>query len=89
MFDSRQWRMIVSARFDDLSIKRLGAPSCGENREAGVNPARSRHCDEKCSQSQETCPTLLQPSQHSRTGVQAAQDSPPESRYCLFPCRKS
>jgi hypothetical protein len=24
----------------------LGAPSFGENREAGVNPARSRHCDE-------------------------------------------
>ncbi len=27
-----------------------GAPIAGENREAGVNPARSRHCDENCRQ---------------------------------------
>lgn len=39
-------------------------PRKGENREAGVNPARSRHCDEKPSTvflSQETCPSALQP----------------------------
>jgi hypothetical protein len=64
----------VRAFIVDLLIKCQGAP-IGENREAGVNPARSRHCVEnRVSLSQETCPDALQPSQHSRKGVQAATD---------------
>ena len=43
----------------DLFNQRQGAPK-GENREAGVNPARSRHCIEKLvSLSQETCPVAF------------------------------
>src|SRR5437870_13137667 len=56
---------------------RLGAPhKSGENREAGENPARSRHCEDRRSevtmQSQETCPDVLAAFERPRKGVQAA-----------------
>ncbi len=71
-FDTSKIAMILSAAvsesIDLCTTKHLGAPVYGENREAGENPARSRHCDEirNClyedggeSLSQETCPSCF------------------------------
>src|SRR5688500_3418709 len=64
-FDTLWITVIVSASFKIVLFirKHPGAPLDGENREAGENPARSRHCDERSklnSSSQETCPDALQ-----------------------------
>ena len=47
-FDTLGRTVLVSASFKIVLFirKHSGAPLDGENREAGENPARSRHCDE-------------------------------------------
>jgi len=53
-FDSLRCRVLVCRHIKlskrSLHTKYPGAPPCGENREAGETPARSRHCYENDAQ---------------------------------------
>ena len=107
-FDTPEISVILSGRSQTdvivlCKIKVSGCPHCGENREAGVNPARSRHCDENCRQTpfvrlERQMPkpgdlpmSLCSLLNTSRKGVQVARIPGPLSSPAdsLFPARET